>query len=200
MKKLILTLLFGISMTWGYASARIIIVPVEYSTIQEGIDASSDGDTVLVKPGIYYENINFNGHNIVVASFFLTDGNPEYIDQTVIDGDLAGSVVTFEGGENSSTVIKGFSIVHGRAPNGGGVYCIDLADPAICRNKIFNNSAYYTSGDTDNGGGIYCYNSTPTITDNIIMNNSACDGGGIYCDEASPTIEFNVISDNTAAP
>ena len=38
-------------------SARIINVPDEYSTIQEGIYASSFGDTVLVHPGIYIENV-----------------------------------------------------------------------------------------------------------------------------------------------
>ncbi|MCP4632427.1 MAG: hypothetical protein GY855_05835, partial [candidate division Zixibacteria bacterium] len=35
------------------ANARIIDIPDEYNTIQEGIDASNDGDTVLVQPGEY---------------------------------------------------------------------------------------------------------------------------------------------------
>ena len=38
-----------------------IIVPDDQPTIQVGIDASADGDTVLVQPGTYIENINFNG-------------------------------------------------------------------------------------------------------------------------------------------
>jgi len=49
-------------------SATIINVPTDYDTIQEGIDASCGGDTVLVQPGTYVENINFNGHNIVLGS------------------------------------------------------------------------------------------------------------------------------------
>ena len=49
------------------AFATIINIPDDYSTIQEGIDASSDGDTVLVSQEIYIENINFNLKIIVVS-------------------------------------------------------------------------------------------------------------------------------------
>ena len=43
-------------------------VPSEYSTIQLAINASTDGDIVLVEPGTYTENLDFNGKNIVVSS------------------------------------------------------------------------------------------------------------------------------------
>ena len=46
----------------------------QYSSIQKAIDASSNSDTVLVSPGTYTENINFNGKNIVVGSLFMTTG------------------------------------------------------------------------------------------------------------------------------
>jgi parallel beta-helix repeat protein len=56
-----------------------------------------------------------------------------------------------------------------------------------------------------NGGGIYCYNSSPTITGNIITDNSAyinggvCNGGGIYCYNSSATITGNIITANLAS-
>jgi hypothetical protein len=61
------------------ASATIINVPADFGTIQMAIDSSSNGDTVLVQPNTYYENINFNGHNIVLGSLFLTTGDTSYI-------------------------------------------------------------------------------------------------------------------------
>jgi len=91
----------------GVLSATILNVPSEYSTIQQGIDASQDADTVLVQPGTYVENINYNGKNITVASLFLTSADTSYISQTIIDGNQSGSVVTFETGEDTTAVFCG---------------------------------------------------------------------------------------------
>ena len=84
------------------AYGTIINIPDDYLTIQEGIDHSSDGDTVLVDPGTYGENVNFNGHNITLASLFLTTGDTSYISSTIIDGSQDTSVIIFESGEDST--------------------------------------------------------------------------------------------------
>ena len=92
--------------------ADTINIPDDYTTIQAGIDASSDADTVLVQPGTYYENINFNGKNIVLGSLFITTQDTSYISKTVIDGDANGNVVTFDNGENPSVYLIGFKIIN----------------------------------------------------------------------------------------
>ena len=111
---LLVVLLFSTSAAFG----ATIRVPLNQPTIQAGINAASDRDTVLVAPGTYVENINFNGKAIRVMS----ESGPT---ATVINGNQAGSVVTFENAENENTLLTGFSITNGRAERGGGIHRFD---------------------------------------------------------------------------
>jgi parallel beta-helix repeat protein len=176
------------------ALATIINIPDDYPTIQQGIDASSDGDTVLAQPGTYVENINFNGHNIVLGSLFLTTGDTTHISQTIIDGSSSGRVITLDDGEDSTTVICGLTIKNGLALLGAGIYCADISSFTIRDNYIIENSA------DAYGGGIYCFRSSPIIIRNTIRGNSAAGdyglGGGLYCNDSNPPIHDNIITDN----
>ena len=67
------------------AQTNIIYVPSDHPTIQAGIDAANDKDTVLVDTGKYVENINFNGKNIVLGSHLFTTNDTNYISKTIID-------------------------------------------------------------------------------------------------------------------
>jgi len=68
------------------ARGGIIAVPRDYVTIQAAINAAVNGDTVLVSPGTYFENINFRGKNIVVASDYILTSDPSSIKNTIING------------------------------------------------------------------------------------------------------------------
>ncbi|MBC8527562.1 MAG: right-handed parallel beta-helix repeat-containing protein, partial [Candidatus Cloacimonetes bacterium] len=176
--------------------ATIINVPDDYPTIQEGIDASVNGDTVIVDTGRYYENINYNGKNIVVASLFLTTQDTSYISQTIIDGDSSGSVVIFENDEDSTAVLCGFTIENGFGEGypyyfGGGITCKNSSCSTLENLLITNNYAGF-------GGGIYCKESSPIIENVTITDNYAGLGGGIYCSHSSMTLENVNITNNSA--
>lgn len=180
-------------------SATIINVPGDSATIQGGINGANNGDTVLVQPGTYFENVNFNGHNIVLGSLFLTTDDTSYISSTIIDGENIEwvSTVTFASGEDSTAIITGFTIRNGYASTGGGIHCSNNSSSTISYNIISGNTG--RSG----GGGIYCSNSDPMIFNNFIVGNGApgtevgC-GGGIYCENSNPTISHNIVIGNIA--
>ena len=155
MKNLLLLFVLLLVLT---LSATIINVPADQPTIQAGIDASVNADTVLVQPGTYFENINYTGKLITIASLMLTTQNPSYISQTIINGNQNGHVINIVSGEDSTAVLTGFTITNGHAIGpfpiscGGGINCRD-SSPTFEYLHITN-----TIADID-GGGIYCQNS-----------------------------------------
>jgi len=175
----------------------ILNVPAQFSSIQTAIDYAWDGDTVLVDTGRYYENINFNGKNITVASLFFTTQDTFYITQTIINGDSVSHVVTFNSNEDSTAVLCGFIITNGYAEDGGGIYC-------YCSSPTLGNVIITGNNSADDGGGIYCYYSSPSLENVTITNNTALGtgsyngGGGIYCSNSSPSLDNVIISGNSA--
>ena len=167
-----------------------------FATIQHGIDLSNSGDTVLVHPGVYRENINYKGKNILVGSLYLTTGDDDYILQTVIDGSRNGHVVTIASGESPAAGLRGLTITRGYAHgsaspeyHGGGIFCKD-SSPTLTHLKVVDNEA------AQEGGGLYFVHCSPIIKDSMVSNNSALGGGGIRYSYGSVNIENLVVSHN----
>jgi hypothetical protein len=64
----------------------VLHVPGVYGSIQSAIDAAQPGDTVLVAPGTYFENIDFSGKKILVTGNFALTHDVSDIERTIIDG------------------------------------------------------------------------------------------------------------------
>lgn len=154
--------------------ARLFSVPEEYETIQEAIDVCQSGDTVLVSPGRYVENLEFRGDNIIVGSLFLTTRNPDFILETIIDGNDESRVVSITRGEWDECQLSGFTIENGAGREGGGIFVYN-AWPTISYCLIKNNRA------EDGGGGVYCYGGGPSLSNCTIVNNeSETANGGLF--------------------
>jgi len=88
-----------------YSLASVIIVPDDYLTIQEAIDAASEGDTVFVRNGTYYE------HVVVSKTVSLVGENRE---TTIIDGSSSGRCIWVK---SNDVALRGFTIRHGGVVN-----------------------------------------------------------------------------------
>jgi hypothetical protein len=214
MKKIVLALLtlfvlIGANLSWGF----VIHIPADYATIQAGINSSVDGDTVLVSPGIYNENIHLVNKSIAIIS----ESGPETatinsatqhlpvvsvrgaIDYFEISGfTISNAIQIVRGGgisvTNSSAIIRNNIIVSNHSTGGGGISIDSCSEVKIFDNFVRNNTG------TDYGGGIQCTQSSNTeIYGNEISNNSSDSGGGIYFEHGSNNyIHHNVIFGNAA--
>jgi len=189
--------LFILIATINFSYAGIINIPSDFVNIQDGIVAASEADTVLVGPGTYVENIDFLGKSITVASKYLTTQDSSYIEQTTINGGIVTSVVKFVNGEDSTSVICGFTLNNGSGTEfppftGGGITCRN-SSPVIMNMIVMNNVSYY-------GGGLYTENASPTVLNTTLINNIASGhgGGAFFYDNSFPNLEnVSIIINNS---
>ncbi|MBU2556408.1 MAG: right-handed parallel beta-helix repeat-containing protein [Bacteroidetes bacterium] len=171
--------------------ATTIHVPSQIQTIQEAIDISLNGDTILVASGTYSGvgnyDIDFSGKKIVLKS---ANG----ASNTIIDCMSIGRGFNFQSNEDSTAILDGFTIQNGFATdeygNGGGIFCF-WSSPLIKNCRIINNSS-------ERGGGISFISSNAIIRDCIINFNNSNWAGGINLSSASVEIYNSEISYNTA--
>lgn len=171
----------GVAMTgvsWSMAvaaNAAVLNVPAEYPTIQSAIVAASNGDEVVVAPGIYNEAIDFLGKEIAVVSAAGAE-------KTILDGvGLTTSVVRCVSGETAATRLEGFTIRKGWRGSplpqnpiiflGGGLVALN-SSPTIENCRFIDNRSDY-------GGGAYFYFSNSVVRGCLFhMNQASADGGG----------------------
>jgi predicted GH43/DUF377 family glycosyl hydrolase len=206
----------------GCATAPTTIhVPEEKPTIQAGINAARDGDCVLVTDGTYEENIDFKGKAITVASHFIMDDDTNHISNTIIDGSQfsnkdSASVVYFGSGEDTTSVLCGFTITGGSGTlryweaddffyrEGGG---IDLyySGGKVIHNKISDNHIITGANEHGYGAGMSSRGMKSVnliVRDNDISNNTVNTysgaGAGIVIGQYGNILcEHNIISNNT---
>ncbi len=201
-----------LSTSWWMLNAETIHVDVngggDYLTIQEGINAATNGDTVLVADGIYTgvnnKDLTWDGNvkHLIVKS----ENGPE---NCIIDCENDGRGFLLSNTyQNNSDIIEGFTIRNARGESwGGGIDCWN-ASPTI-QNNIIKSCTAGAGGGNGGGGGIVCAHycnaiiQNNIIEDNIAYTHTVGGGGGIFChhtdDSPLPVIiRNNIIRNNQA--
>lgn len=168
-----------------------------FNGIQEATDNATDGDTIIVAPGVYPQQERL----VIPAEVVLRSKDPAdraTVDRTI----LSEAYIYFNGTISGFTICGGalapgpraLAIINNVICHGHGIRFRGAASPLICGNLIFGNS-------NDYGGGIWCDPwCSPAILNNVIVGNRAeLYGGAIFLtDETSPLIANNTIVGNSA--
>jgi hypothetical protein len=207
MKKLFTTLCVALSL---HGFSRVYRVPSDYPTIQSALNAAKTGDTVLVSPGMYKENLLWpavnNLHLIGTDSKNLS---------AIIDGNAIGRVIEIKGGGlsgfkaeiNSLTIENGYiNVPAHQGGRGAGIFAsnaaISVVNCLLAKNIITTNTAIQNSG----GGAAIHFEATPVGLTNLIdscriVSNSISEvtngsGSAIKLDNATSKVEHTIINRN----
>jgi len=159
------------------STSAVILVPEDFGSIQQAINAAASGDTVHVNNGTYYENINVN------KTITLVGENPE---TTIIDGSTTNSTygpTLWIYGENVRDVAIINFTIRG-SPNAWGIYMLGTPNATIENSIINNNHSGVVADASDNS----------TFVNNTIANNLY--DGLLFIESSGHTMRNNTISAN----
>ena len=130
----------------SWVGATILQVPGQYPTIQAGINASSNGDTVMLAPGTY---TGVGNRNVFIGSRTVTLKSSGGPDVTMVD---CQSLNRFAWISNANVRIEGLTITNGSLGYAGAIYCDNGSTGIVSCCNFVNNIA-------GSGGAIYGYGS-----------------------------------------
>jgi hypothetical protein len=210
---LLIMIVAVILFTFVRTNAKINRVPADFVNIQSAVNASSNGDTVVVYPGTYYENVILRGKKIVLTSRFYETSDVHFISSTIINGsqplsaDTASCVLVING-EDSTMILQGFTITGGKGTawldehgagkyrEGGGIL-VAHSSPIIKNNLITNNKAVDITGVTSTGGGgIRAGDGNPSILNNVMTQNRGRYGGALVLNFTGASVKNNIFYNN----
>ncbi|GAF72046.1 unnamed protein product, partial [marine sediment metagenome] len=169
----------------------------DFTTIQDAVDAASDGDTIKVAQGIYtssaFQVVYVNKAITLTGGYTTTDWVHSHpvTQATVIDaeGVTRRRGVYIDGSGVATITLATLTIQRGGGDHyGRGVYIV-TGTVVLRESRLLDNS----------GGGVYVGGGTATLSGNTFQGNSTEDrGGGVYVAGATVTLSGNAIISNTA--
>ena len=159
-----------------------------FDSIQKAINDVGDGATIIVLDGTYtgVGNCDIDPYGLEV-----TIKSENGAKNCTINCQDSARAFIFQTGENSNTIIDGFTIINGYSyQNGGAIFC-NASSPTIKNCTITDCYAQWS------GAAIWLqYNSNSLITACKINSNVCAVAGAITTYSSSPTVENCLLTDN----
>ncbi len=207
MIRTILILVLGL---YSFALSATIHVPGDQPTIQSGADFATEGDTVLVAPGIYFENIIIESKGIALIS----EAGPA--STTIMPADSTQRTLYVPSNQGRNFILRGFTFKGSKA-----YVCVEIySGIAGVHDNVFENNlshagallvghgggtilgnVFRNNHSTEHGGAMQVASWKPfLIADNIVTGNTATYGAGInLLGSRFAVVRNNLIVDNHAA-
>lgn len=168
--------------SWTGLSPNCIAPDGPKKTLVAGVNAASEGDTVIVANGTYS---GIGNNNIVIVLENITVKSANGPDDCTINliGSTLPAFAIIGNGITSATVIEGFTIKNGDGFQSGTI-TISTASPTIRGNIFLNNLAI-------RGGAIHITQSNAILEDNVFNCNFAIEDGGALYIEGSDNVQLN---------
>ncbi len=160
-----------------------------FGSIQEAIEAATDGATIIVRLGVYREQVDFLGKKIHLVA--ADPANPWGGPCATIDGMDGGTVVTIPSGSGEECSLSGFVITRGRGQRAGGIYCAG-SSPTISHCLVVGNRC------TDaNGAAVYLSDSQAVLMNCTIADNyGGANGAGLTLVDSNSVVANSILWGN----
>lgn len=147
--------------------AAIINVPADYQRIQQAVNNASEGDTVLVADGEYFESITIENHGLTLASHYLLDNDSTHISNTIITPEAIGTrTITVDSTVTTAIVLHGISFQDAQfddiAGYGSVINAHDI-DVTIVGCRFYNN--------TSRTGAVCLFSCSVSMENNLFVEN-----------------------------
>lgn len=167
------------SRTWTVDDDSLDCPSADFSKIQGAVDAASLGDTIIVYPGTYTENVDVNKEHLTIKS---ENGAEVTIVQAANSGDHVFEIMT------DGVTLEDFTIIGATVEGAAGIYLASGTDHCT----LLNNTCGYDSNN--NYYDIFLHNSS---YNNIFNNTVLSSRIGIFLrDSSNNTIFKNMAYSN----
>lgn len=183
------------------AQAAVINVPGEEPTIQDGVDAATDGDTVLIAGGTYnlsspieVDGNELGGKNITLRGDGKACG-------TILSGGSANTLLIVQNVTGSGLIVDSLGFEKGQATETfhGGCAVFQNSVGTITNSRF--ESCESDPGNTSNSGGAIKISNGSDVSvqsSTFLSNRSHTQGGAIHVLGATASIENSTFSNNVA--
>jgi hypothetical protein len=132
--------------------ASVLLVPQNYPSIQGAFDASQHADTVLLARGNYFELLQAPEHTVsLFSNYYLTQDTTDLL-ETVLDGQLEGTILCLQAADTCESVIDGLSFTRGQ----GDMYTGGAIQLGLNANLTLRNCSFYDNESGTHGADLRC--------------------------------------------